>query len=98
MSTQTNSLDWPDTLHNNGMFKKCSMTVFLHDYATPPSERFTILPFITMQGKSKEPVPVQIYSIWTLELIRTLSNEQIGKLVRETLNKLEDYKQQIENQ
>lgn len=97
MSIHTNSLDWPDTIRDNGMFKKCSMTVFFHDYAIPPAEKFTILPFITMQGSPKEPVPVQIYSVWTLEHVRTLSNEQIGQVVRETLNKLEEYKRQIEN-
>lgn len=42
-------------------------------------------------------IPIQIYSTWTLELIRGMTNEQIGKTVRDTLNKLEEAKSNIEN-
>lgn len=98
MSTETHELNIPDIGENrHSIFKPCCMTVMFHDYAFPPSAKVDCL-FFTMEGKPKSPIPLQIYSNWTLQLVRGLSNEQIGRLVRETLNKLEEEKKKIENQ
>lgn len=95
--TETKELNMPDIgRHGHSMFKPCCMTVFIHDYAFPPSDRAEIFPFIYMEGKPKRPIPLQIYSNWTLDLIRGCSDEQIGKIVRQALNNLEEEKRKIE--
>lgn len=98
ITIETNATEkyFPDISNGSGMFKQVCMTVFFHDYVFPPSRRVEILPFISMEGKPKEPIPIQIFSVYTLDLVRTLTNEQLGILVRDTLNKLEDSKRKIE--
>jgi hypothetical protein len=83
--------------HSHSMFKPCCMTIFIHDYAVPQSDRIKMSPLVTISGKRKEPIPLQIYSNWTLELVRGLTDQQLGKLVRETLNKIDEEKSKIEN-
>jgi len=75
--------------------KPCMMTIFMHDYAQPPSSRQDFL-FFSMEGKPPRPVPLQIFQVITMGHVRTCSNEQLGQIVRDMLNKLEDSKRQIE--
>jgi len=76
--------------------KPCMMTIFMHDYATPPSSRNEVFPFVYMEGKSKTPIPLQIFNLVTMEMVRTCSDEQLGKIVRIVLNKLDGLKNKIE--
>lgn len=76
--------------------KRCILTVFIHDYAFPPSSRIEVFPFIYMEGKPREPIPLQIFTHHTLELVRRLTDEELGKLVRLSLSKIDEEKNKIE--
>ena len=77
----------------HSMFRAMSMTIFIHDYAYP----ITKIPlFIGYTEKPKDPVPLQMYSIFTLECVRGMKDEELGRMVREVLLKIDSEKQKIE--
>lgn len=83
------------TVDNHHMFKPCMMTIFMHDYAI----RYELNKWsgLFRSEKRQRVQSVQIFNNVTLELVRGLSDEQIGKIVREVLTKLDQSKKQIED-
>lgn len=86
----------PELATRHPFAKPCMMTIFMHDYAHPASAKIDFL-LLKMKGKPKEPMPLEIFTNWTMALVRTLTDEQLGKLIRKTLLALDDTKNKIEN-
>jgi hypothetical protein len=78
----------------NDNTRPCCMTILMNDYAYP-KEREYILPLLYIE-RPLSARQVSIYSHMTMETLRTLSNEEIGKFVRKLLDKLDEDKQRIE--
>ena len=79
-------------------YKPCMMTVFMHDYATPSEDSGFFSRFLgDISASKRPPESVMIYNNVTIELLRELSDEQIGKIIRQQLNKLEEQKAKIES-
>jgi hypothetical protein len=88
--TETSALD---IINHHPFAKPCMLTIFMHDYAIPARKR-KLFPFISR--KSQPLIAVEKYSVWTMDFIRTLSDEGLGRLVKETLISLEESKAKIE--
>ena len=87
----------PDrTETSSSMFRQCSMTIYMHDIAFPVIKIPTLIPFFNIE-KNTSGQTVQMYQVITLECVRSVSDEMLGKMVRQLLTKVDEEKKKIEN-
>ena len=75
--------------------KRLTMRVILTESATPQVKVPAFLPF-TYTIKQRDPQLLRLQGEWTIDLVKSLSNEEIGGLVRKMLNQLAGTKEKIE--
>ena len=90
--TETKEEQNPLYVHNHPFAKHCCMTIFMHDLAFPPEPK-GLWPL----NWNPPSTPVQIYTNVSMDLVRTLSDVELGRIIRDTLTKVDEFKNKIEN-
>ena len=88
--TEVKEVQNPFYVHDHPFAKSCCMTIFMHDLAFPKKPK-GLFPL----DWNPPSTPIQIYTNVTMNLVRGLSDEALGKIIRETLEKVDNYKKQI---
>lgn len=80
---------------NHPVYRPLGVTIFIHDRAYP-TVKTNILSLISGHEPKSEGIPVCRYDYISIEMANEMTNEQIGLLVRKSLEDVKRHKTKIE--